>query len=180
MTNHPAQAARAHPRPVTLAFTLNRRPVQVEADPGQSLLQLLREGLGLTGTKCGCEIGECGACTVILDGDAVCSCLVMAGQVAGRTVETVEGLSDEVGPQDTGLHPLQKAFMDQDAVACGFCTPGMLMAAKALLDRNPNPTRGEIATALSGNLCRCTGYLPIVQAVEQAAAELRHRTEDGG
>lgn len=155
-----------------IAFTLNGEPVQVTADPGQTLLRLLREVCGLTGTKCGCEIGECGACTVIVDGEAVCSCLVMAGQVAGRSVETVEGLAPAGGAadhDDGGLHPLQQAFLDCDAVACGFCTPGMLMAAKALLDANPNPTRREIEIALSGNLCRCTGYAAIIEAVERAA-----------
>ena len=163
-------ATRANER--AIAFMLNHRTVEVTADPSLTLLQLLRDVLLLTGTKCGCEIGECGACTVILDGEAVNSCLVMAGQVAGHRVETVEGMSENVGPDGSGLHPLQKAFLDCDAVACGFCTPGMLMSAKALLDADLHPSRKEIEIALSGNLCRCTGYEPIVQAVEQAAAEL--------
>ena len=125
---------------------------------------MLREDLGLTGTKCGCEIGECGACTVLLDGEPVNSCLVLAPQIAGRRITTVEGLAPEAR-----LHPLQESFMDHDAVHCGFCTPGMLLSAKALLDRNPHPTETEIRTAISGNLCRCTGYQQIVDAVLQAA-----------
>ena len=118
-----------------------------------------------TGTKCGCEIGECGACTVLLDGEPVNSCLVLAPQIDGREVLTVEGLA-----QDGKLHPLQESFLDHDAVHCGFCTPGMLLSAKALLDWNPRPTETEIRTAISGNLCRCTGYQQIVQAIEKAAA----------
>ncbi|MFO7653598.1 MAG: FAD binding domain-containing protein [Candidatus Krumholzibacteriia bacterium] len=155
-----------------VAFVLNGRLVHVTAPPQATLLQVLRDELLLTGTKCGCEIGECGACTVILDGETACSCLLLIGQVAGRRVTTVEGLAAAVAPDGTGLHPLQRAFLDQDAVACGFCTPGMLMAARALLDRNPQPTRQEIQCALSGTLCRCTGYHPIIAAVEQAARDL--------
>ena len=165
----------AHRTRRAIAFRLNGQPVEVAADPGQTLLHLLREECGLTGTKCGCEVGECGACTVILDGEAVCSCLVLAGQVPGRSVETVEGLAPAGSDE---LHPLQQAFLDCDAVACGFCTPGMLMAAKALLDANPAPTRREIEVALSGNLCRCTGYAAIIEAVERAAELLRQA--DGG
>jgi aerobic carbon-monoxide dehydrogenase small subunit len=152
-----------------ITFVLNGRPVTVHAPGEMTLLALLRDHLLLTGTKCGCEIGQCGACTVLLDGRAVASCLVLAGQVAGRHVETVEGLAEEVTPDGAGLHPLQKAFLDLDAVACGFCTPGMLMSALALLRATPRPTRGEIRRALSGNLCRCTGYQPIVDAVVRAA-----------
>jgi carbon-monoxide dehydrogenase small subunit len=120
--------------------------------------------LGLLGTKCGCEIGACGACTVLLDGEPVNSCLVLAPQINGREVMTVEGLA-----QNGKLHPLQASFLDHDAVHCGFCTPGMLLSAKALLDWNPRPTETEIRTAISGNLCRCTGYQQIVQAIEEAA-----------
>jgi carbon-monoxide dehydrogenase small subunit len=134
----------------------------------RTLLDLLRDHLGLLGTKCGCEIGECGACTVLLDGEPVNSCLVLAPQIAGREVVTVEGLA-----QDGKLHPLQEAFLDHDAVHCGFCTPGMLLSAKALLDWNPRPTEKEIRTAVSGNLCRCTGYQQIVEAIEKAAAQGR-------
>jgi carbon-monoxide dehydrogenase small subunit len=134
----------------------------------RTLLEVLRDDLGLTGTKCGCEIGECGACTVLLDGQPVNSCLVLAPQIDGREVVTVEGLA-----QDGKLHPLQESFLDHDAVHCGFCTPGMLLSAKALLDWNPRPTETEIRTAISGNLCRCTGYQQIVQAIEKAAARPR-------
>jgi len=121
----------------------------------------LREELGLTGTKCGCEIGECGACTVLLDGEAVNSCLVLVPQIDGKEVMTVEGLME-----NGKLHPLQESFINHDAVHCGFCTPGMLMSAKALLDKTPNPDEKEIRTAISGNLCRCTGYMQIVEAIK--------------
>ncbi len=155
---------------LAIEFTLNGRTTRVVVPPETTLLQMLRDHLHLTGTKCGCEIGQCGACTVILDGLAVASCLVLAGQVAGRCVETVEGLERHAGRSPgPRLHPLQEAFLDHDAVACGFCTPGMLMSAKALLDRNPHPTRVEIRRAISGNLCRCTGYQPIVDAIEHVA-----------
>jgi aerobic-type carbon monoxide dehydrogenase small subunit (CoxS/CutS family) len=160
---------------IDVRFWLNGTPREAVVPPETTLLQLLREHLLLSGTKCGCEIGQCGACTVILDGVAVASCLVLAGQIEGRRVETVEGLAREVTQSGEGLHPLQRAFLDCDAVACGFCTPGMLMAAKALLDSNPSPTRGEIRRAISGNLCRCTGYIPIVEAIERVAAETRER-----
>jgi len=170
--------------PIEVAFTLNGRVARASVPPETTLLQMLRDHLHLTGTKCGCEIGQCGACTVILEGLAVASCLVLAGQVAGRRVETVEGLEragaaapaagslagpGAAAPAGPALHPLQEAFLDHDAVACGFCTPGMLMSAKALLDRNPHPARAEIRRAISGNLCRCTGYQPIVDAIEHAA-----------
>lgn len=163
------------PTAPNVSFALNCREVEVSVPANWTLLQLLRDKLLLTGTKCGCEIGECGACTVILDGEAVNSCLILAPQVHGRSVTTVEGLAAKVHPSGAGLHPLQRAFLDQDAVACGFCTPGVLMSAKALLDRRPRPTRHEIKVALSGNLCRCTGYIPIVAAVEQAARDLEDK-----
>lgn len=145
-------------------FTVNGRAVERETDAGTRLLDLLREGLGLTGTKEGCGEGECGACTVLLDGQAVNSCLVLAPQVDGKEVLTVEGLA-----RGTALHPIQQAFVDEGAVQCGFCTPGFLMAAYALLRRSPRPSDEEIRTALEGNLCRCTGYAKIVQAVRRAA-----------
>ncbi|MDY3619527.1 (2Fe-2S)-binding protein [Agathobaculum sp.] len=148
-----------------LRFTLNDQPAEVECDPAITLLDLLREHLHLTGTKKSCGVGECGACTVIVDGDPVNSCLFLAGQVQGKTVYTVEGLAE-----DGELSKLQKAFLDNHAVQCGFCTPGMLMSAKALLLRNPHPNEDEIRRAMSGNLCRCTGYDSIVRAV-QAAGE---------
>ena len=128
----------------------------------------MRERLGLTGAKAGCERGECGACTVILDGEPVTSCLVLAPRLEGRRVETIEGISS--GEE---LHPLQEAFIDESAAQCGYCIPGMIMAAKALLDRNSGPSREEIKVALSGNLCRCTGYTKIIKAVEAASAKIR-------
>ncbi len=165
--------------PAEIRFVLNGRERRVWVEPGITLLVLLRERLLLTGTKCGCEIGQCGACTVILDGRAVPSCLVLAGQIEGARIETVEGLASFVDPSGSGLHPLQKAFLDHDAVACGFCTPGMLLSAKALIDANPHPTRPEIRRALSGNLCRCTGYAAICEAVEAAAREMAAAPESG-
>lgn len=147
-----------------IEFSLNDRPVAVDVDPGITLLDLLREHLHLTGTKKSCGIGECGACTVIVDGEPVNSCLFLAGQAEGKSIYTVEGLA-----QDGELNRLQKSFLENHAVQCGFCTPGMLMSAKALLLRNPHPTDEEIRRALSGNLCRCTGYESIIQAVREAA-----------
>jgi carbon-monoxide dehydrogenase small subunit len=139
------------------------------AFPGHhTLLEVLREELGLTGTKHGCELGECGTCTVLLDGVAVLSCLVLAQEATGRRIETVEGMQE-----GNRLHPLQATFADLGAAQCGYCTPGILMAAKALLATNASPTRDEIAAALAGNLCRCTGYVKILEAVEGAAALLR-------
>ncbi|MBS1249589.1 MAG: Aldehyde oxidoreductase [Chloroflexi bacterium] len=152
-----------------LSFTLNHYPININVDPARPLLDVLRKDLGLTGPKQGCDHeGECGTCTVLLDGKAVRSCLTPMGKVAGRRVLTVEGLG-----QPEALHPLQEAFIELGAVQCGYCTPGVLMAAKALLGEEPSPTREEIVTALAGNLCRCTGYQRIVQAVEVAAARLR-------
>ena len=157
-----------------ITFDLNDRSVTVEVDPTRPLLDVLRQDLGLTGTKQGCDHeGECGACTVLLDGEPVRSCLTPVGKVAGRRVMTVEGL----GTPDA-LHPLQQAFIERGAVQCGYCTPGMLMAAKALLDRTPDPSHDEVVEALAGNLCRCTGYKSIVQAVRLAAS--RMRGDDGG
>jgi xanthine dehydrogenase iron-sulfur cluster and FAD-binding subunit A len=151
-------------RECTVTVTINGRAHTLTIPAHRTLLEVLRDDLGLMGTKCGCEIGECGACTVLLDGQPVNSCLVPAPQIAGRAVTTVEGLMS-----DGRLHPLQESFLDHDAVHCGFCTPGMLLSAKALLDRNPHPTETEIRTAISGNLCRCTGYQQIVDAIRQAA-----------
>jgi len=133
-------------------------------EPRQSLLQLLREELHLTGTKEGCSEGECGACTVLLDGRTVDSCLIFALEAQGREVTTIEGLA-----QGDQLHPVQKTFAEYGAVQCGFCTPGMILAAKALLDSNPHPTEAEIRQGISGNLCRCTGYVKIVEAIQAAA-----------
>jgi CO/xanthine dehydrogenase Mo-binding subunit/aerobic-type carbon monoxide dehydrogenase small subunit (CoxS/CutS family) len=154
---------------VRISFTLSGRSVDVNVDPARPLLDVLRDDLGMTGTKRGCDHeGECGACTVLLDGQAVRSCLTPVGKVAGRQVVTIEGLA---GPE--ALHPLQSAFIEGGAVQCGYCTPGMLLAAKALLDRESEPSREQIAEALAGNLCRCTGYKRIVESVEAAAAQMR-------
>jgi carbon-monoxide dehydrogenase small subunit len=142
---------------------------RVVAYPGHhTLLEVLREELGLTGTKHGCELGECGTCTVLVDGRPILSCLALAADCEERPIETVEGL--QLG---NALHPLQATFADLGAAQCGYCTPGILMAAKALLVENDRPTRGEIRAALAGNLCRCTGYIKILEAVEGAAARLR-------
>ena len=151
-----------------LAFELNGRAVQTAAEPATLLLDLLREGMGLTGTHQGCDTAQCGACTVLLDGEAVKSCSLLALQVAGRAVTTIEGLSRP----DEALHPLQAAFSDCHGLQCGFCTPGMIMSAKGLLDKTPQPTEAQVVQALEGNLCRCTGYVNIVTAVQRAAAEL--------
>jgi aerobic-type carbon monoxide dehydrogenase small subunit (CoxS/CutS family) len=151
-----------------LALTVNGEARELLVEPWKTLLEVLREDLLLTGTKHGCELGECGACAVILDGELALSCLVPAVECGGRQVTTVEGLRD--GPE---LHPLQAAFADHGAAQCGYCTPGMLVAAKWLLDRKPDATREEIAEALSGQLCRCTGYLQIYDAVEAAGRTLR-------
>jgi carbon-monoxide dehydrogenase small subunit len=136
--------------------------------PYKTLLEVLREDLGLTGTKHGCELGECGACTVLVDGEPQLSCLVLALECEGREVQTIEGLAR--GPD---LHPLQAAFADFGGSQCGYCTPGVIMTAKALLERNPNPSKEEIKEATAGNLCRCTGYNQIVESIEDAAAKLR-------
>ena len=149
-----------------IEFTLNGELVELEAPASVTLLHLLREYLGLTGPKPGCEIGECGACSVILDGLVVNSCQLLAPQVQGRTVITIEGLRTK----DGGPNDLQQAFVEYGAVQCGYCTPGMVMAAQALLDRNPAPSRDEIRGAIAGNLCRCTGYQQIVDAIEATAA----------
>jgi carbon-monoxide dehydrogenase small subunit len=147
-----------------MTLTVNGTPYEVAIEPRQSLLQLLREELHLTGTKEGCGEGECGACTVLLDGKTVDSCLIFALEAQGREVVTIEGLA-----QGDQLHPVQKAFAEYGAVQCGFCTPGMILAAKALLDSNPHPTEVEIRQGISGNLCRCTGYVKIVEAIQAAA-----------
>ena len=157
-------------RNVQIELQVNGEPSEVSFAPYKTLLELLREDLGLTGTKHGCELGECGACAVLLDGEPVLSCLVLAVECAGRSVETVEGLA-----QGTQLHPLQAALTDLGGSQCGYCTPGMLMTAKALLDKEPEPTRERIREAIAGNLCRCTGYQQIVDAIECAARELRAR-----
>lgn len=149
-----------------IQFQLNSKPMVLSSEPTRRLVDVLREDLDLTGTKEGCGIGECGACTILIDDEPVTACLVMVGQVAGKRVLTIEGLSDhEIG------RVLQRCFTEEGAVQCGFCTPGMLMSAYALLCRNPTPTREEIRVAMSGNLCRCTGYVPILNAIERCSAQ---------
>jgi carbon-monoxide dehydrogenase small subunit len=154
------------------SLTVNGESAEALVASYKTLLEVLREDLGLTGTKHGCELGECGACTVLLDGEPVLSCLVLAAECEGRSVQTIEGLAR--GPE---LHPLQAAFADCGGSQCGYCTPGVIMTAKALLERNPQPTRQEIKEATAGNLCRCTGYNQIVEAIEEAAAKLRQETQ---
>jgi len=148
----------------TIHLTLNGRPLEVRAEPHETLLDLIRERIGLTGTKMGCDEGDCGCCTLILDGKAVNSCLVLGVEADGHTVDTVEGLA-----QGGELHPLQEAFLHHGAVQCGYCTPGMLLSAKALLDEKPGAGEEDVRTAISGNLCRCTGYVKIVEAVLSVA-----------
>ena len=151
-----------------VTLNLNGESAEVLCEPRQTLLEVLRDELDLTGTKEGCATGDCGACSVLLDGRVVCACLVLAVEAEGRTLTTVEGLAD--GDE---LHPLQKAFLEHAALQCGICTPGFLVAAKALLDRNPEPSEHEVRYELAGNLCRCTGYDKIVRAVLAAAADMR-------
>ena len=153
---------------ITVNFTLNGQPVSVETSPHRRLLDLLREDLRLTGTKEGCAVGECGACTVILDGKAVTSCLVLAASVEGSSVVTIEGVGE-----NGRLDPIQEAILRNHALQCGFCTPGFVMSAKALLEENPNATVEEIRRAISGNLCRCTGYEQLTVAIYEAAQELK-------
>lgn len=151
----------------TLTMILNGVETAVEIEPSDLLADVLRDRLGLIGTKIGCNEGECGACTVLVDGQAVLSCIYPAWKARGQRVETVEGLA-----ANGDLHALQRAFVEAGAVQCGFCTPGMLMAAKALLDENPHPSEAEIKEAISGNLCRCTGYYQITRAIQMAAGEV--------
>jgi len=156
-----------------VSFVLNGNQMEMEVEPHWTLLHLLREELEMTGTKSGCESGECGACTVIVNGRAINACLFPAMEIQGSAVTTIEGLAKPSGE----LHPLQTAFIDEGAVQCGYCTPGMIMSAKALLDENPNPTEEEIRHALAGNMCRCTGYVQIVDAVKAAGHALATKGE---
>lgn len=151
-----------------ISFTLNGEGTKVAFAPHKTLLEVLREDLNLTGTKHGCELGECGTCTVLVDGRSILSCLMLGLDAEGRAVMTVEGMAD-----GATLHPLQDTFADTGAAQCGYCSPGFLLAAKELLDKKPKPSRDEIKEALSGNLCRCTGYIKIYEAVELAAARMR-------
>ena len=158
---------------MTIRIELNGIPAEFAVRPEETLLELIRDRAGLTGTKKGCDLGECGACTVLMDGRAVNSCCVPALAADGASILTIEGLGTGKDP-----HPIQQAFTDAGAIQCGFCTPGMVLAAKALLDKNPHPSRGEIREALSGNLCRCTGYVKIEEAVQLAAERISR--EDPG
>jgi carbon-monoxide dehydrogenase small subunit len=151
-----------------VSTTVNGEPVEFLCEPHQTLLEVLRDELNLTGTKEGCATGDCGACSIILDGRLVCSCLVLGVEAEGRTIGTVEGIASA-----EHLHPLQQKFLEDAALQCGVCTPGLLVAAKALLDRRPDPTEQEVRYALAGNLCRCTGYDKVIRAVLDAAAEVR-------
>jgi len=157
-------------RNVQIDLTVNGETVEVSFPGYKTLLEVLREEMNLTGTKHGCELGECGACAVLVDGEPLLSCLVLAIECAGRSIETVEGLAS--GSQ---LHPLQEVFADNGATQCGYCTPGILMTAKALLAQEPEPSRDRIREALAGNLCRCTGYQQIVESIEEAARRMRER-----
>jgi carbon-monoxide dehydrogenase small subunit len=147
-----------------IRLTINDRAHEVAVDPNTTLVDLLRYHLGLTGTKKGCDLGDCGACTVLMDGKAVNSCLVLAVQANGRTVQTIEGLETAAG-----LHPRQQAFIEKGAIQCGFCSSGMILSAKELLDGTPHPQEPEIRRAISGNLCRCTGYQKIIEAIKDVA-----------
>jgi len=172
-------AAQAPPSPLTIpapmtketgTFNVNGRTLRADYEARTTLWEVIAIKLGLTGTNRSCNRASCGACSVLIDGELYLSCLTLAETVNGRSIETLDGMKD--GPN---LHPLQRAFMEQFAAQCGYCTPGMLMAAKALLDRNPSPTRAEVVEAISGNICRCTGYEPIINAVLAAATSGRAR-----
>ena len=154
---------------VSVSFTLNGDLVTAEVPPSWTLLKTLREYFELTGSKEGCGVGECGACTVIIDGDAINSCIYPILEVEGKSVTTIEG----VASKDGTLHSLQKAFLENNGVQCGFCTSGMIMSAKALLDHNPDPTEDEVRASIAGNLCRCTGYVQIVESIEKATEMIK-------
>jgi carbon-monoxide dehydrogenase small subunit len=153
-----------------LAFVLNGKPTEVEFEPQETLAEVLRDRCNLTGLKLSCEVQVCGACTALVDGVPVSACTYLAYEARGRQVTTIEGIGN-----GERLHPIQKAFLDEFAFQCGFCTPGMILAAKALLDENPEPTAAEVVKYMDGNLCRCTGYLPILKAIRLAASLMRHQ-----
>lgn len=152
---------------VDINFTVNGKPTSLSVDPNARLIDVIRDELHLTGTKEGCSVGECGACTVIVDGNAVASCLVLAGTMDGKDLITVEGIGVN------GLDPIQEAILENHALQCGFCTPGFIMSAKALLNKNPDATKEEIRRAIAGNLCRCTGYEQLTEAIWQAAQKMK-------
>ena len=152
-----------------VTMTINGDEYEVLCEPGQTLVDVLRNGLGLTGTKEGCSTGDCGACSVMLDGELVCSCLVLAIEADGKAIDTIEGMAEG----EDELHPLQRHFLELNGLQCGICTPGILIAARALLERNPDPTETEIRFWLAGNLCRCTGYDKVIRSVQAAAEEMR-------
>jgi carbon-monoxide dehydrogenase small subunit len=154
-----------------ISLNINGKDHELAVSPNQTLMDVIRDEIGLTGTKKGCEVGECGACTVIMDGKPVNSCLVLAVQANGRTILTIEGLET-----DKGLHPLQQAFVDKGAIQCGYCTSGMILSAKALLDRNAHPDESVIRMAISGNLCRCTGYQKIIEAIKSVSKYKHERS----
>ena len=156
---------------LNLKFTLNGRPVEVDCEAEETLAEVLRDRLNLTGTKISCEVQVCGACTVLVDNLPVSSCTYLAYEARGKDVVTIEGLAKPDGT----LHPMQQAFIDEFAFQCGFCTPGMILAAKALLDENPKPSRDEIIHFMDGNICRCTGYVPIVRAIQKVAGTLENK-----
>lgn len=152
---------------IIVSFEVNGKQVELMVEPNRTLLEVLREDLGLTGVKHGCDDSNCGVCTIIMNGKAVKSCAILIGQAEGASITTIEGLEGE-----NGLHPLQQAFIDHFAIQCGFCTPGMILSAKALLDENPNATEEDIREAMHGNMCHCTGYKKIVEAIEAARDEM--------
>lgn len=158
-----------------ISFRLNGEVIEIAVSPAEMLLDVLREKMHLTGTKRGCGKGECGACTIIFNGKAMNACLIPAMRAQGADIQTIEGVEGE-----GGLHPLQQSFIDKGAVQCGFCTPGMIMSAKALLDKNKSPSKDQIREAVGGNICRCTGYVKIEAAVEDAARNLRANAVKGG
>ena len=155
----------------SINITVNNKPYKLSVEPNQTLLEILRIQWGLTGAKVGCNMGDCGACTVIMDGKPVNSCLVLAVQANGRNILTIEGVETE-----QGIHPLQQAFIDKGAIQCGFCTPGMILTANALVKETPDPSNEDIRNALRGNLCRCTGYENIMQAVHTGARKIREKS----
>ncbi|MEM3420763.1 MAG: (2Fe-2S)-binding protein [Candidatus Hadarchaeum sp.] len=157
---------RKEQRKILVRLNVNGKNYEVEVKPHWTLLQVIRDKLGLTGTKYGCGTGECGACTVLIDGKPMTSCLVLAASAEGRKIVTIEGISSDK------LHPIQEAFIEEGAIQCGYCTPGMILTAKALLEKNPHPTEEEVRRAIDGNLCRCTGYVKIVKAILKASKRL--------